>query len=76
MIAASLAIRACGARSTDDVPSDHGRLNSSLRFPSSRIFKRSSASSEAWAQDVLAQVLAPLLVVARRSEGAAATPGT
>jgi hypothetical protein len=30
MIAASLAIRASGARSTDEVPSDHGFLNSSL----------------------------------------------
>jgi hypothetical protein len=40
MIAASLAMRASGARSTDEVPSDQGRLNSSLTFPSSRIFRR------------------------------------
>ena len=61
--AAKRAMRASGARSTDEVPSDHGRLNSSLTSPSSRIFSRSLASSEAWAQDVLTQVLAPLLVV-------------
>ena len=43
MIAANLAMRASGARSTEEVPSDHGRLNSSLTSPSSRIFRRSLA---------------------------------
>jgi hypothetical protein len=41
--AAKRAMRASGARSTDDVPSDQGRLNSNLTFPSSRIFRRSLA---------------------------------
>ena len=36
-------MRARGSSSIDDVPSDQGRLNSSLTFPSSRIFSRSLA---------------------------------
>jgi hypothetical protein len=43
MIAANLAMRASGARLIDDVPSDQGRLNSTLTPPSSRIFRRSLA---------------------------------
>ena len=44
MIAANLAMRASGSSSIDEVPSDHGRLNSSLTAPSSRICRRSLAS--------------------------------
>jgi hypothetical protein len=42
--AASRAIRASGGSSTDDVPSDHGRLSSTRTFPSSRMLSRSLAS--------------------------------
>ena len=41
--AASRAMRARGASSTDEVPSDHGFLNSSFTVPSSRILSLSLA---------------------------------
>jgi hypothetical protein len=42
--AASLAMRASGASSTDVVPSDHGFLKSSLTAPSGKMCSRSLAS--------------------------------
>ena len=62
IIAANLAIRARGARSSDEVPSDQGRLNSNLTFPSSRIFSRSLASGGR--KMYLAKVSRPFLSLA------------
>jgi len=56
-------MKARGSRSTDDVPSDQGFLSWILTLSSSRILRRSLASSEAWAQDVFAQGEPALLVV-------------